>query len=71
MQLYMSQARVSRTARRWAWLNRPMWSPDNPIWSLDNPVKRYLRNRPVWDLPVMPRGRVMRRLKRLVPRPAI
>lgn len=32
--LYMSRAGESRTARRWAWLNRP-------VESLDNPVKRY------------------------------
>ena len=38
--LYMSQAKVSRTARRRAWLNRP---PE----SLDTPVKRYLANRSV------------------------
>ncbi len=38
--LYMSRARESRMARRWAWLNRP-------VESLDNPVKRYLGNRPV------------------------
>lgn len=36
--LYMSQARESRRARRWAWANRP---PE----SVENPVKRYLRNR--------------------------
>lgn len=51
--LYMSQARDSRRARRWAWRNRP-------VESLDNPVKRYLGNRSVgpglwkrpsqWDL---------------------
>lgn len=38
--LYMSQARESRRARRWAWANRPLES-------LDNPVKRYLGNRSV------------------------
>lgn len=38
--LYMSPARESRRARRWAWANRP-------VESLDNPVKRYLGNRPV------------------------
>lgn len=37
---YMSQAGVSRRARRWAWANRP---PE----SLDNPVKKYLGNRSV------------------------
>ena len=47
--LYMSQARDSRRARRWAWANRP-------IQSLDTPVKRYLGNRAVgpglWKRPV-------------------
>lgn len=38
--LYMSQARVSRRARRWAWLNRPL----EPV---DNPVRRYLGSRSV------------------------
>jgi len=36
--LYMSQATISRRARRWAWANRP-------ILELDTPVKRYLVNR--------------------------
>jgi hypothetical protein len=35
--LYMSQANISRRARRWAWAHRPSNS-------LDNPVKRYLGN---------------------------
>ena len=38
--LYMSQARESRQARRWAWVNRPQES-------IDNPVKRYLGRRSV------------------------
>lgn len=38
--LYMSQARESRQARRWAWANRPYES-------IDNPVKRYLGRRSV------------------------
>lgn len=38
--LYMSQATVSRRARRWAWANRPLET-------LDNPVMRYLGNRSV------------------------
>lgn len=36
--LYMSNARVSRRARRWAYANRPYES-------IDNPVKRYLGNK--------------------------
>lgn len=59
--LYMSQARVSRSARRRAWLNRPLES-------LDNPVKRYLGNRSVgpglWRR--LPRW-TMRRLRVLRP----
>ena len=35
--LYMSRAKTSRSARRWAWANRPFEL-------LDNPVKRYLGN---------------------------
>lgn len=38
--LYMSNSRISRQARRWAWANRPFES-------IDSPVKRYLRERPV------------------------
>jgi hypothetical protein len=39
--LYMSNATVSRRARRWAYANRPHES-------IDNPVKRYLGSkRPV------------------------
>lgn len=38
--LYMSEARESRQARRWAWVNRPHES-------IDNPVKRYLGRRSV------------------------
>lgn len=38
--LYMSQAKISRRMKRWAWANRP-------VMSLDNPVKRYLGNRSV------------------------
>lgn len=44
MELYMSEGRVSRAARRWAWANRPLQA-------LDNPVKRYLGNRPAWRGP--------------------
>lgn len=33
--LYMSNAKASRRARRWAYANRPYES-------IDNPVKRYL-----------------------------
>lgn len=47
--LYMSNARVSRRARRWAYANRPYES-------IDNPVKRYLGNR----LPVSKSSRVSR-----------
>lgn len=47
--LYMSNARVSRRARRWAYANRPYES-------IDNPVKRYLGNK----LPVGKRLRVSR-----------
>jgi hypothetical protein len=47
--LYMSNARVSRRARRWAYANRPYES-------IDNPVKRYLGNK----LPVSKRSRVTR-----------
>jgi hypothetical protein len=35
--LYMSNAKASRQARRWAHANRPYES-------IDNPVKRYLRS---------------------------
>lgn len=38
--LYMSQAKVSRRAKLWARLNRPLET-------LDSPVKRYLGNRSV------------------------
>ena len=38
--LYMSQANISRWAKRWAWANRPLEV-------LDNPVRRYLGNRSV------------------------
>ena len=58
--LYMSPARESRRARRWAWANRP-------VESLDNPVKRYLGNRPVG--PSLQK-RNPRRAYRLVLRPA-
>lgn len=36
--LYMSNARVSRRAHRWAWAHRPFDS-------IDSPVKRYLKRR--------------------------
>jgi hypothetical protein len=36
--LYMSNAKASRRARRWAYANRPYES-------IDNPVKRYLGSR--------------------------
>jgi hypothetical protein len=43
--LYMSNAKASRRARRWAYANRPYES-------IDNPVKRYLGSkrsvRKVW-----------------------
>ena len=57
--LYASQAKVSRTAGRWAWLNRPLET-------LDNPVRRYLGNRTVgpglWKREPRPvfRSRVLR-----------
>lgn len=35
--LYMSQATISRRARRWAWAHRPFLE-------IANPVKRYLGN---------------------------
>jgi hypothetical protein len=38
--LYMSQARISRHARRWAWAHRRLEA-------LDNPVRRYLRDHSV------------------------
>lgn len=47
--LYISNARVSRRARRWAYANRPYES-------IDNPVKRYLGNK----LPVSSGSRVSR-----------
>lgn len=59
--LYMSNARISRQARRWAWAHRP---PE----SIDNPVKRYLRSRPAGK---HPQAQIFRRaLGRLNLRPA-
>lgn len=63
MQLYMSEGRMSRSARRWAWANRP-------IESLDNPVKRYLRNRRIGSGPKESYGRLRARLRWIV-RPAV
>ena len=62
MQLYMSEGRVSKSARRWAWANRP-------IESLDNPVKRYLRNRRNWRGP-KEADRSLRSRWRWIARPA-
>jgi hypothetical protein len=63
MQLYMSEGKVSRRARRWAWANRPAES-------IDNPVKKYLRNRDNWPgLKEWQRAVVER--ARLRPRPAV
>lgn len=63
MQLYMSEGKVSRRARRWAWANRPAES-------IDNPVRRYLRNRDLWH-GVKEWRRALKRAARLRPRPAV
>lgn len=61
--LYMSQARVSRSARRRAWLNRPLES-------LESPVKRYEGSLPAG--PSLWRWRPRRAMRRLrVLRPVI
>lgn len=63
MQLYMSEGKVSRRARRSAWANRPAES-------IDSPVKRYLRNRSVWQ-GLREWSRALAHTARLRPRPAV